>query len=175
MFLNIFERCKQMRCRFDSKYDCHIQIKTGSGKWDYMKSCETCQIFAFTGQYIFSQEGEIKMSDFMSKLHEKAQDQPEMMALADVPDEIMVKITDAKMKTDTRGNECVYLYLRTDKAEMIVQKYPPSAFKPLEDAIHKSGGYEILKTGFYKWKKQTIGRLKFDRLLPLPKPKEKKA
>lgn len=114
------------------------------------------------------------MSDFMQKLHEKAANQPEMMPLADVPEEINVRITNQQMKTDTRGNECVYLYLTTKDNKAIVQKYPPSAFASLEDAINKAGGFEVLQHTISSWKKQQIARLKFDRLLPLPKPKEKK-
>lgn len=114
------------------------------------------------------------MSDFMDKLHEKATDQLESMPLTDIPDEIKVKLMNAKMKTDTRGNECVYLYLKTPSNMMITQKYPPSAFKTLEDAIHRAGGYDALKDKFRTWKKHTILRLKFDRLLPEPKTKEEK-
>jgi hypothetical protein len=173
MLPNILERCKQVRCRFDNKYDCHEQIKTGKEKWNYFKSCEHCQIFIHTGQNHFSQEGEPKTTEFMNKLHDKALEQLESLPLTEIADKETVKLMNAKMKVDTRGNECVYLYLKTTSAKMITQKYPPSSFKILEDAIQKAGGYETLQTGFYEWKKQTIGRLKFDRLLPLPKPKER--
>ena len=115
------------------------------------------------------------MSEFMNKLHEKALEQLESMPLSEIPSEEKLKLLNAKMKVDGRGNECVFIYLKTPNNLMITQKYPPSAFKILEEAIQKAGGYEALSVGFHDWKKQQIARLKFDRLLPLSKPKEKKA
>lgn len=91
--------------------------------------------------------------------------------LVDIPNEVFVKVENCRFKTDQKGNDCFYAYLKQKDNRMIVQKYTPTSFKELREALKKAGGIEALGSKFWAWKKYILGRNKFARLLPQPKPK----
>jgi hypothetical protein len=115
------------------------------------------------------------MANMLEKLKEKAKEAKEYVSVAELPDEIELRIaTEPEFKVDKRGNECLFIVLDTKDGKRVVQKYTPTQYKQLIDLLEKCGGIEALKTEFFIWKKKRIGRALNDRLFPQPKTKKEK-
>lgn len=102
-------------------------------------------------------------------LAQKEQESGKYLALDKVPNRVKVKVVDAKFKNDSGGNECLFLYLENEEAQIIVQKYTVTGFKELRTALEANGGLEKLKTKMHTWEKKMLGRSKYPRLLPIVK------
>ena len=111
----------------------------------------------------------------LEKLKEKASEAKEYISVAELPDEISLKIAvEPSFRVDKRGNECLFIVLDTKDGKRVVQKYTPTQYKELANLIEECGGIETLSTGYFTWKKKRIGRALNDRLFPQPKTKKEK-
>lgn len=107
------------------------------------------------------------------QLEEKEATTKTYMPLNEIPEQVFVKIDAHRFKSDQKGNECFFVYLKTKEGITIVQKYTPTTFKDLRLALKNAGGTAELKTKYWTWRKILAGRNKFPRLFPQPKPKGK--
>ncbi|MBS7270383.1 MAG: hypothetical protein KIH10_16300 [Candidatus Freyarchaeota archaeon] len=113
------------------------------------------------------------MSEIVT-LKEKAEQTPEYISVTDIPPTVTAKLaSDLTFKADKRGNEACFITLETPDKKRIVQKYTPSTYKYLYEAILNSGGIDYLKTNYVEWKKERLGRAINERLYPTPKKKAK--
>ncbi len=111
----------------------------------------------------------------LEKLKQKASEVPEYISVTDLPDTVTARlITNPTFKTDKRGNEACFLTLETPDRKRIVQKYTPSTYKHLYEAIINAGGLEYLKNNYVEWTKLRVGRAINERLYPTPKTKRAK-
>lgn len=110
----------------------------------------------------------------LEKLREKAEEVAEYLSVTDLPDQIQAKIvSDLVFKVDKRGNECLFLTLETPEKKRIVQKYTPSTYSALYEALLNAGGWEYLQNNYATWVKQRVGRAINERLYPQIKTKKK--
>jgi frataxin-like iron-binding protein CyaY len=115
------------------------------------------------------------MSDQLEKLKEKAQQTKEYISVTDIPNEVnAILASDLTFKADKRGNEALFITLRTKDNKYIVQKYTPSTYSYLYQRILDCGGLEKLKNEYHTWIKQRAGRSINERLYPQPKQKREK-
>lgn len=135
--------------------------------------CHTCDIFIKANQAIFTDNGGGILLSLEKELKEKAKEAPEFMSITDLPDEIQVLLNNYTFKTDARGNEALFLYLRTKDNKMITQKYTQTSYNEIFDLIKKAGGSEHLKVMLTTWKKEIVGRMQKPRLVPRPTKAEK--
>jgi len=114
------------------------------------------------------------MSNLLEKLKEKAAQAREYLSVADIPVEVnAVLASDLDFRADKRGNEALFVTLKTKDNKYIVQKYTPTTYKYLHEKIIDCGGLEKLQKEFYVWKKERIGRAINERLFPQPKQLKK--
>lgn len=111
---------------------------------------------------------------FEQELDRRKAEQKTYISPADVPETVTAVVQKHVFKTDQKGNECAYIYLETNKGDMIVQKYTPTAFEMLAAALKKAGGIGALGEGMHEWRLQTAGRMMNRRLFPTPQAKETK-
>jgi hypothetical protein len=115
------------------------------------------------------------MSEQLEKLKEKAEQAREYISVTDIPNEVSaILVGDFVFKADKRGNEALFITLKTKDNKYIAQKYTPTTYKYLHDRIIYCGGLEKLQNEFHTWKKERIGRAINERLYPQPKPKREK-
>jgi hypothetical protein len=115
------------------------------------------------------------MSEQLEKLKEKAEQTKEYISVTDIPNEVnAILVSDLNFKADKRGNEALFLTLKTKDNKYIVQKYTPSTYKYLYERIIDCGGIDKLKNEYHTWKKERIGRAINERLYPQPKPRREK-
>jgi hypothetical protein len=115
------------------------------------------------------------MSEQLEKLKEKAEQTKEYISVTDIPNEVnAILVSDLNFKADKRGNEALFLTLRTKDNKYIVQKYTPSTYSYLYNKILECGSIEKLKNEYHTWIKQRAGRSINERLYPQPKPKREK-
>jgi len=100
------------------------------------------------------------------KLKEKAEQTLQYISVTEIPEEVMAKVIKSEFKVDKRGNEALFITLETEDKKAIVQKYTPSTYKYLLQCIERCGGEEALKTDYYLWKKERVGRVINERLFP---------
>jgi hypothetical protein len=113
------------------------------------------------------------MSDFLAKLKEKAAQAREYLSVADIPALVnAILIGDLDFRADKRGNEALFVTLKTKDNKYIVQKYTPTTYQYLHQRIIDCGGLENLQKEFYTWKKERIGRAINERLFPQPKQRK---
>ncbi|MEM2368411.1 MAG: hypothetical protein QXQ50_09300 [Candidatus Bathyarchaeia archaeon] len=110
----------------------------------------------------------------LEKLKQKAEEVAEYLSVTDLPNEIQAKIvSDLVFKVDKRGNEACFITLETPDRKRVVQKYTPSTYKALHEAILNAGGLEYLQNNYVTWTKRREGRAINERLFPQPKTKKK--
>ena len=110
---------------------------------------------------------------FEEELEKRAAQQPEIISVTELPEEITAKIQSYIFKADKRGNEALFLRLQTPEGKIVIQKYTPSTYKHLKEAIEKCGGYEYLKQNYTRWVKMRAGRAINERLFPVKEVKRK--
>ena len=135
-------------------------------------ACHTCSIFTNAKQLIFNQYSEVIDLDLEKDLKQKAKEIPNYISVQDLPDPVKLLLVDYNFKTDAKGNECLYLYLKTKGNDVITQKYTQSGYEEILDAINKAGGSEHLKLTLSEWKRAIVGRMQRQRLTPIAKEKE---
>jgi oligoribonuclease (3'-5' exoribonuclease) len=95
--------------------------------------------------------------------------------VTDIPAEVSaILVGDFVFKADKRGNEALFITLKTKDNRYIVQKYTPSTYKYLYERIIDCGGIDKLKNEYHTWIKQRAGRSINERLYPQPKQKREK-
>jgi frataxin-like iron-binding protein CyaY len=95
--------------------------------------------------------------------------------VTDIPAEVSaILVGDFVFKADKRGNEALFITLKTKDNKYIVQKYTPSTYSYLYNKILECGGIEKLKNEYHTWTKQRAGRSINERLYPQPKQKREK-
>jgi hypothetical protein len=106
------------------------------------------------------------MSEFEKFLEQKAKDSAtiDLSTLGDIFKATVTKTPEAKQ--DKRGNEAIYIELKT-KDGMIVQKYGKSLYPILLEKIKACGGIENLKQIEHIWKQEKAGRATFNRYYPM--------
>jgi len=110
------------------------------------------------------------MSDSLAKLAEKARQVRQYIPATELPSEVeALMVSDLVFKTDKRGNECCFVTLMTKDRKYIVQKYTPTTYSHLHNAIKACGGIEALQKDFHTWRKARVGRIMNERLFPVPK------
>ena len=114
------------------------------------------------------------MSTIEEKLKAKAEAVGEFLSISDLPNEVIAKLESGEFKVDKRGNEAFFVRLRTKDNKIIVQKYTPSTYKYLYERMQACGGAEELMKDFFLWKKERVGRVLNERLMPYPLPKKQK-
>jgi len=112
-----------------------------------------------------------KMSDIIEKLKKKAEETPTFLSVTDIPNQVEARILTGEFKTDKRGNECFFLRLITKDNKIIVQKYTPSTYRDLYNAMKEAGDVEYLMNNFHVWEKRRSGRAINERLFPVPAKK----
>ncbi len=111
------------------------------------------------------------MSELEKTLEQKVKETPEFLSVAELPEELVAKVQSSVFKTDKRGNEALFIRLLTKDNKVVIQKYTPTQYKYLLEQIRKCGGIENLKTNYYTWRKEKVGRAINERLFPTPKKK----
>ena len=164
-----------MRCKINPKYTCTDLYKTGKGKWNTSNPCFKCSIFANSEQNVFNQFGEVIDVSFEQEMDRKVAENPELIPVTEIPDEVEALVRDFKFKADARGNEALFVTLLTKEKKRIIQKYTSSSYSEVKDAVRKAGGMDVLKITMWAWKKDTFGQMKQPRLLPVPIPRVQKA
>lgn len=109
---------------------------------------------------------------FEEKLKGKASES-KYLSLSELPNTITATISgEPQFKTDKRGNEALYIQLKT-KAGTVVQKFGKSLYEKLYNAIKACGDLKTLQTVEHTWKQEKAGRAQFDRYFPQPNKKVK--
>lgn len=106
---------------------------------------------------------------FDDQMKGKIQENPEVLPVTEIPEEILCRIKDYKFKVDKQGTECLFLTLLTDTNRRIIQKYMPSSYAQLNTAVDSTGGFDQLKFQWRIWKKAQLGQMKLARLVPTKK------
>jgi hypothetical protein len=115
------------------------------------------------------------MSEQLEKLKEKAEQAREYISVTDIPEEVnAILVGELNFKADKRGNEALFLTLKTKDNKYIAQKYTPTTYKYLHDKIIDCGGLTKIQNELYIWKKERIGRAINERLYPQPKTKKER-
>jgi len=115
------------------------------------------------------------MPTFEEIMKHQIDENPELIPVTQIPQEVTVKIKNYNVKVDAKGNECLFVTLLTKENERIIQKYTASSYREFFDAVNAAGGYDYLHEHFAVWSKSTFGQMKNARLLPMPKKAEPKA
>jgi hypothetical protein len=113
------------------------------------------------------------MSEIAEKLKVKAEQIGEFMSVSEIPSEVVAKLESSEFKVDKRGNECLFVRLRTKDNKIIIQKYTPSTYKYLYERINEAGWDRLAAGEFFLWKKERIGRAINERLYPYPLARKK--
>jgi hypothetical protein len=108
----------------------------------------------------------------LDKLKQKSEQIGEFVSVAEIPNEVVAKLENGEFKVDKRGNECLFVRLRTKDNKIIIQKYTPSTYKTLYERIKACGDIEALKNEYFTWKKERVGRAINERLFPYPLKKK---
>ena len=119
------------------------------------------------------------MSEFELDLEKRSQLSGDYLSVRDMPDTLELTVLKQEYKLDGRGKECLYITFQIASGEhmakKVVQKYTPSTYTDLHEAIQKAGGWKQLTSlEPHKWTKQASGRTINQRLFPEPKPKTKR-
>jgi hypothetical protein len=116
------------------------------------------------------------MSEGIAKLKERMNQAKEYISIQDLPDKVnLVLVGDLDFKADKRGNESCFVTLMTKERKYLVQKYTPSTYKELFNAIEECGGIEALRQKYLVWEKRRSGRAINDRLFPRPEQRSQKS
>lgn len=111
----------------------------------------------------------MKEMSFDEQMKGKIQENPEVLPVTDIPDEIICRIRDYKFKADARGNDALFMTLLTADGMRIIQKYMPSSYAELNAEVTKAGGFDQLKAQWRIWRKTDLGQMKKPRLIPTTK------
>jgi len=106
---------------------------------------------------------------FDDQMKNKIQENPDVLPVTEIPDEILCRVKDYKFKVDKQGDEALFLTLLTDNNLRIIQKYMPSGYDTLNKSVNACGGFDQLKVQWRIWRKSTVGQMKLPRLLPTKK------
>jgi hypothetical protein len=112
------------------------------------------------------------MSEFEKFLEQKAKDSAtiDLSTLGDSFTAVILKTPEAKQ--DKRGNEAIYIELKT-KDGLIVQKYGKSLYPLLLEKMKACSGLANLIATEHVWKQEKAGRATFNRYFPVPNKKVK--
>lgn len=159
--------CFAMQCRFDSRYKCgqYMVIKTTIFPKPF-STCLSCEIMAYAKQSIFLDKGGGMVLSIESRLAQKIESAPEYISITDTPDTLLLRLRESKFKTDSRGNEALFLYLNDKDGKTLVQKYTQTTYNDILEAINNAGGSEYLTKNFVSWTKQMVGRMQNPRFVP---------
>lgn len=102
-----------------------------------------------------------------NELDKKKAEQRVYISPKDVPENVRVKLLSYKFKTDQKGTEGCFVYLEDRRGQIIVQKYTPTAYEALKNAIKGAGGYDRLVNKECEWRLAMAGRMQNKRLFPL--------
>lgn len=163
----------KVKCKVNDMYECREHLIKIRGEEKARCMCLTCPIFVESQQAIFNNIGEVKNLDLEKDLAQKAKEQPEFLSVTDLPDTMKLLLNDYKFKTDARGNEALFLYLRTKDNKMIVQKYTATSYDDILTSIKQAGGAEHLKITLSLWEKRMVGKMQKPRLVPVAEKKVK--
>jgi hypothetical protein len=109
---------------------------------------------------------------FEQKLEQKTKES-KYLSLSELGDTLKATILDEPIfKTDKRGNEALYIQLKTATGT-VVQKFGKSLYGTLGEKIKACGNLKILQTTEHTWKQEKAGRATFNRYFPIPNKKEK--
>ena len=75
-------------------------------------------------------------------------------------------------KTDKRGNEALYVNLKTTLGT-VVQKFGKSLYEKLSADLKACGGLKNLQEVTHTWKQEKAGRATFNRYYPIANKKAK--
>jgi hypothetical protein len=112
------------------------------------------------------------MSDMLEKLKQKSEQVGEFISVSEIPSEVIARLESSEFKVDKRGNECLFVRLRTKDNKIIIQKYTPSTYKYLYERINEIGAERLAAGEFFLWKKERVGRAINERLYPYPLKKK---
>lgn len=106
------------------------------------------------------------------KLEQKAKES-KYLSLSDLGETIKATILgEPQFKTDKRGNEALYIQLKTSTGT-VVQKFGRSLYAILGEKIKLCGNLKMLQDTEHIWKQEKAGRATFNRYFPVPNKKEK--
>lgn len=109
------------------------------------------------------------MSESLKQLKEKAEQTKEYISVIDIPQQVEAKlIGDLNFKTDKRGNEGCFITLQLKDGKFLAQKYTPTQYAYLYNAIIICGGIDKLRNEYHTWIKTRVGRGINERLFPKP-------
>jgi hypothetical protein len=110
----------------------------------------------------------VDMSEILEKLKAKAEQVGEYISITEIPSEVTAMLESLEFKIDKRGNECLFVRLKTKDNKIIVQKYTPTTYESLYERINDVGWDRIAAGEYVLWRKERRGRAINDRLYPYP-------
>lgn len=107
---------------------------------------------------------------FEDALQQKAKE-AKYLNLSELPSELSAVISgEPQFKTDKRGNEALYVQLKTSNPQgVVIQKFGKSLYQKLYEAVKACGGLKALQSEEYTWKQEKAGRAQFNRYFPVSK------
>jgi hypothetical protein len=109
---------------------------------------------------------------FETEMEKKIAENPEIISCSDIPEKVFAKVRDYTFKTDSKGNQALFITLLTKDNKRIIQKYMPSSYVALNKAFEKCGKLSTLMVQMVVWKKEKLGQMVLPRLVPVPNSKE---
>lgn len=162
-------------CRMDSTLECIYPTFFIRGSKDTPSACLKCPIFCNRGQSIFNTEGGVKTITLEEELAQRVKETGDFMSISDIPDEIELLLVNHVFKTDSRGNDALFVYFRTAQDQRVVQKYTQTSYEDILKAFKKAGGVDHLKVVLTKYTKGILGSMQKPRLIPVPLPRKPRA